>query len=111
MSDAFANAATTGSLDAADIYRMDKSLKTLTLADTTLVKDVASIRSELATDSSSHWSNSNLNNRFSKICYYWSHGYKVAKKHTSQFCTKIKYCHKEKSTRRYTMGGNDYNKG
>ena len=52
ISDNVANAATTGSLDAADIYSMAKSLETLTLANTTLVREVASLRAYLANSSS-----------------------------------------------------------
>ena len=49
MSDAVANAATAGSLDAADISIMAKSLKTLNLAKATLVREVASLCSDLET--------------------------------------------------------------
>ena len=45
ISDAVANTATAGSLYAADISSMVKSLETLTLANATLVREVASIRS------------------------------------------------------------------
>ena len=41
ISDDVANAATAGSLDDADIYKMDKILNTPTLANATLVKEVA----------------------------------------------------------------------
>ena len=43
MSNAVANADTAGSLDAADISSISKSLETLTLANATLVKEVASL--------------------------------------------------------------------
>ena len=87
MSDAVANAATAGSLFSADISRMGKSLETLTLANATLVREVASLRAELA-NNITHWENSNPDGHLSKTCYCWSHGYKVSKTHTSESFTK-----------------------
>ena len=43
MYNAVANAATVGSLDAADISRMTKNLDTLTVVKSNLVKEAASI--------------------------------------------------------------------
>ena len=65
MSDAVANTATAESLDAADISSMAKSLKTLTLASATLVREVASLRSDLE-NRLSRRANSNLDGRFYK---------------------------------------------
>ena len=65
MSDAVANAATARSLDTADISSMDKSLKTLTLANAALVKEVDFLRAELSANSSSHRSNPIPDSRFS----------------------------------------------
>ena len=52
MSDAVANAATSGSLSAADISSMAKSLETLTLANATIIREVALPRADLANISS-----------------------------------------------------------
>ena len=65
MSDAVANTATAESLDAADISSMAKSLETLTLASATLVREVASLRSDLEKKLSRR-ANSNLDGRFYK---------------------------------------------
>ena len=110
MSEAVANAATAGYLDIAEISSMAKSLDTLTLANRTLVREVASLRANLA-NSSSQTANSKLDGHFSKTGYCWLHGYKVSKTHTSESCTNRKDVHKEKSTRRKPMGGSDWNKG
>ena len=65
MSDAVDNAATATSLDAADIVSMAKSLETLTLANATLVRELALLRDEL-TNRSSQRANSKLYSRFLK---------------------------------------------
>ena len=52
VSDDVANAATSGSLDAADISSMAKTLETLTLANAAMVREVASLRADLANSSS-----------------------------------------------------------
>ena len=110
ISDAVANAATSGSLNASAISITYKSLETLSLANTTLVREVASLRADLAR-SSSQTANTNLDGRLSKTGYCRYHGYKVSKTHTSESCTKRKYGHKEKATSRNPMGGDYWNKG
>ena len=52
ISDAVANVATAGSQDATDISSMAKSLKSLTLANATLVREVASLHADLENSSS-----------------------------------------------------------
>ena len=52
MSNAIANAATAGSIDATDISSKAKSLETLILSNETLVREVASLRAELSNNSS-----------------------------------------------------------
>ena len=41
--------------------------------------------------------------------YFWTHGYKVVKRHISVTCTKRNYRNMEKSTRSYTIGGSTKN--
>ena len=65
MLGAIANATTAVPLDAADISRMAKSLNTLTLTNTTLVRDMESLCADLE-NSSSHTANSQLDYRLSK---------------------------------------------
>ena len=81
MQDTVANAATSGSVDAAEISRMAKRLKTPTLDNAMLAIEVASLYADLA-NSSSHTAKSKLDGRFSKTGYCWYHGYKVSKTHT-----------------------------
>ena len=83
MSDGADNTATVGSLDAAGISIMAKSLETLTLSNKNLVREVASPRADLA-NSSSQMAKSNIDGCFSKTGYCWSHGYKASKTHTSE---------------------------
>ena len=81
-----------------------------TLANATLVKEVASLRAELS-NNSYHQAKSNPDGRFSKTVYFWPHGYKLSKTHNSDSCTKGKDGHKDKSARRNTMVGSEWNKG
>ena len=109
MSDASANEAIAGSLVAAGISSMAKILENLNLLNAMVVMEVASLYADME-NSSSKTANSNLDGLLSNTGYCWSHGYKVSKTHTRESCTKRKYGHKKKATRRNPMGVSDWNK-
>ena len=110
MSDAVANAPTSGSLYGTDIAIMSKILETPTLTNANMVREVDSLCSDLG-NSSSQRANQNPEGRFSKTGYCLSIGYKVSKTHTSEYCTKGGNVHKEKATRCNPMGGSEWQKG
>jgi hypothetical protein len=56
------------------------------------------------------WQGHRLARTTNNDSYYWSHGYQVAKSHTSAMCNVRKYRHQETATKIDTMGGVQWGK-